>query len=115
MPWTGFDLINAFNAWKTTEDAGRVFVVDTGGVTEINVTGLPWRAGVCQQVFEEAAVDCGRALAAWSYSGSSKRDGRRVGPPRHAGVRSHLLFRLRNKSRNGGRPTIRIDEYRAAR
>jgi len=24
VPWTGFDLINAFNAWKKTEDAGRV-------------------------------------------------------------------------------------------
>ena len=32
------------------------------------VTGLPWRAQVCQQVFEEAAVDCGRALGAWSDS-----------------------------------------------
>ena len=25
VPWTGFDLINAFNGWKKTEDAGRVF------------------------------------------------------------------------------------------
>ena len=24
------------------------------------VTGLPWRVEVCQQVFEEAAVDCGK-------------------------------------------------------
>ena len=23
VPWTGFDLINAFNGWKKTEDAGR--------------------------------------------------------------------------------------------
>jgi len=23
VPWTGFDLINAFNAWKKTEDAAR--------------------------------------------------------------------------------------------
>jgi putative transposase len=30
-PWTGFDLINAFNAWKKTEHAGRVFTVDTDG------------------------------------------------------------------------------------
>ena len=27
VPWSGFDLINAFNAWKRTEEAGRVFVV----------------------------------------------------------------------------------------
>jgi putative transposase len=24
VPWTRFDLINAFNAWKKTEEAGRV-------------------------------------------------------------------------------------------
>jgi putative transposase len=24
VPWTGFDLINTFNAWKKTKDAGRV-------------------------------------------------------------------------------------------
>ena len=34
VPWTGFDLINAFNAWKKTEDAGRVFTVDTDGTAE---------------------------------------------------------------------------------
>jgi hypothetical protein len=66
VPWSGFDLINAFNGWKKTEGAGRVLAVDTGGVAEMVVTGLPWRAEVCQQVFEEAAVDCGRALAARS-------------------------------------------------
>ena len=71
VPWTGFDLINAFNGWKKTEDAGRMLAVDTDGVAEVVVTGLPWRAEVCQQVFEEAAVDCGRALAAWSDSRSS--------------------------------------------
>ena len=60
VPWTGFDLINAFNAWKKTEDAGRVFIVDTDGVTEAVVTGLAWRTEVCQQVFEEAAADLGK-------------------------------------------------------
>ena len=43
VPWTGFDLINTFNAWKKTEDAGRVFAVDIDGEAEIVVTGLPWR------------------------------------------------------------------------
>src|SRR4051812_21462633 len=43
VPWTGFDLINAFNAWKKTEDAGRVFTVDTRGIVEVAVTGLSWR------------------------------------------------------------------------
>jgi putative transposase len=27
VPWSGFDLINSFNAWKKTADAGRVFSV----------------------------------------------------------------------------------------
>ena len=43
VPWSGFDLINAFNAWKKTEDAGREFAVDTAGDTEMRVTGLAWR------------------------------------------------------------------------
>ncbi|WP_297734055.1 helix-turn-helix domain-containing protein [Mycobacterium sp.] len=68
VPWTGFDLINAFNAWKKTEDAGRVFSVDSDGVTETVVTGLAWRTEVCQQVFEEAAVNLGKGLKAWSDS-----------------------------------------------
>src|SRR5882757_9397594 len=82
VPWSGFDLINTFNAWKKTEDAGRVVAVDSTGEAEIMVTGLPWRREVCQQVFEEAAVDCGRALAAWSDSRCGKRTGKRVGFPR---------------------------------
>ena len=61
VPWTGFDLINTFNAWKKGEAAGRVFVVDPDGMSEIVVTSLTWRGQVYQQVFEEAAVDCGRA------------------------------------------------------
>ena len=82
VPWTGFDLINTFNAWKKGEAAGRVFVVDPDGMSEIVVTGLTWRGQVYQQVFEEAAVDCGRALAAWSRSRSGSREGQRVGFPR---------------------------------
>lgn len=82
VPWSGFDLINEFNTWKKTEDAGRVVIVDGGGAAEVRVTGLAWRNEVCQQVFEEAAADCGRALAAWSNSRSGKRAGRRVGFPR---------------------------------
>ncbi|MEU1431150.1 hypothetical protein ABZ412_29190 [Nocardia sp. NPDC005746] len=48
MPWTGFSLINAFNAWKKTEAAGRVIAVDPTGVAEIHVTGLVWRNQVRQ-------------------------------------------------------------------
>lgn len=43
VPWTGFDLINAFNTWKKDEDAGRVFIAGTDGVIETVVIGLAWR------------------------------------------------------------------------
>jgi putative transposase len=111
VPWTGFDLINEFNKWKKSADAGRIFAVDGEGVAEVVVTGLAWRNQVCQQVFEEAAVDCGRALTAWSASRRGKRRGRRVGFPRFkrkaTAVRS---FRLRNKRSTSGRPLIRVGE-----
>jgi hypothetical protein len=29
VPWTGFDLINAFNAWKKSEDAGAASSLST--------------------------------------------------------------------------------------
>src|ERR671937_133052 len=40
VPWSGFALINAFNAWKRSEAAGRVFVVAEDGTTTKQVTGL---------------------------------------------------------------------------
>ncbi|MGW5381307.1 hypothetical protein [Nocardia sp. NPDC003963] len=90
--------------------------VDTDGVTEVRVTGPAWRNQVCQQVFEEAAVDCGRALAAWSDSRSGKRRGRRVGFPKftkkHAGTPA---FRLRNKHSETGRAAIRVGDHGVAR
>jgi putative transposase len=64
VPWSGFDLINAFNTRKRSETAGRVFVVAPDGTTTKHVTGLVWRDQVAAQVFEEAAVDLGRALGA---------------------------------------------------
>lgn len=109
VPWTGFDLINAFNAWKKTEDAGRVFTVDPAGMVTPVVTGLPWRGQVCQQVFEEAAVDLGKGLKAWSDSRSGKRKGRSVGFPRFKKKTAAVpSFRLRNKHPKGGRAAIRV-------
>jgi putative transposase len=111
VPWSGFDLINAFNRWKKTEDAGRVFAVDRHGTAEVRVTGLPWRAQVCQQVFEEAAVDCGRDLAAWADSRAGRRKGPRVGFPRFkkkAAVRPS--FRLRNKHTASRPPAIQVGD-----
>jgi putative transposase len=113
VPWSGFDLINTFNAWKKTEDAGRVFAVSDDGVAETVVTGLSWRREVCQQVFEEAAVDCGRALTAWSDSRSGRRKGKRVGFPRFKKKTAVApSFRLRNKHRKGRPPAIRVGDAR---
>jgi putative transposase len=111
VPWTGFDLINGFNAWKKTEAAGRVFSVDSDGVGEVTVTGLVWRREVCQQVFEEAAVDLGKGLAAWSDSRSGKRKGKRVGFPRFKKKTGDIVsFRLRNKHPKGRPAAIRVGE-----
>ncbi len=66
---------------------------------------------MCQQVFEEAAVDCGRALGAWSDSRSGKRKGQRVGFPRFKKrTRVVASFRLRNKHPKGRPPAIRIGD-----
>ncbi len=112
VPWTGFDLVNAFNAWKKTADAGRVLVVDADGVADVVVTGLAWRAEVCQQVFEEAAVDCGRALTAWSDSRAGKRKGKRIGFPRFKQKNGAMgSFRVRNKHSKHRLPAIRVGDH----
>jgi putative transposase len=111
VPWTGFDLINTFNAWKKTKDAGRVFTVDTEGTIGTVVTGLAWRAEVCQQVFEEAAVDLGTGLKAWSDSRCGKRTGKPVGFPRFKKKTSAAQsFRLRNKHRKDRPSAIRVGD-----
>jgi putative transposase len=111
VPWTGFDLINTFNAWKKTEDAGRVFTVGTEGTVDTVVTGLAWRREVCQQVFEEAAVDLGKGLKAWSDSRGGKRKGKRIGFPRFKKKTGALQsFRLRNKHPKDKPPAIRVGE-----
>jgi putative transposase len=109
VPWTRFDLINAFNAWKKTADAGRMIGVDPAGVAEVAVTGLVWRHEVCQQVFEEAAVDLSRGLQAWSDSRSGKRSGKRIGFPRFKKKSCAApSFRVRNKHRKGRLAAIRV-------
>jgi hypothetical protein len=82
VPWSGFDLINSFNAWKRSEDAGRIFTVAADGTITRQVTGLAWRHEVSAQVFEEAAVDLGRALAAYAGANSGKPTRRRIGFPK---------------------------------
>jgi putative transposase len=105
VPWSGFDLINAFNRWKTSESAGRMFVVAPDGTTTKQVTGLSWRTEVAAQVFEEAAVDLGRALARYAETGGQ------VGFPRHRRKGRHReSFRLRNKKDPSGRDGNRVGE-----
>ncbi|MGF0318035.1 hypothetical protein [Nocardia fluminea] len=109
-------MINTFNAWKKTAAAGRIFVVREDGIIEVQATGLVWRSQVCQQVFEEAAVDCSRALAAFSDSGNGKRAGKRVGFPRFKRKnRSIPSFRIRSKHTKAGWTAIRIGDDQIAR
>jgi putative transposase len=112
VPWSGFSLINWWNGWKRSEDAGRTFAVDSSGQAELVEVGLAWRAEVCAQVFEEAAVDLGRALAAFSASKKGVRSGERVGFPHFAKKgRGAESFRLRNKISPSGRPSVRLAEH----
>jgi putative transposase len=110
VPWSGFDLLKAFNAWKKTEEAGRLFVVAPGGTITKQVTGLGWQREVSAQVFEEAAVDLGRALSAYAEAKAGKRKDRVGFPRRKRKGRCRDSFRLRNKQGKGGGYCIRIGE-----
>ena len=110
VPWTGFDLINAFNAWKRSGAAGRRFVVDATGMARAEVTGLVWRHRVLAQVFEEACVDLGRGLKAATDSRTGARKGPKVGFPRFK-KKSPMggSFRIRNVV-GKGRASIRLGD-----
>ena len=97
VPWSGFDLINAFNAWKRSEDAGRIFVAASDGTITKQIVGLGWRHEVSAQAFEEAAVDLGRALFAYTQARRGNL-GRQTGFPvwKRKG-RCRDSFRLLNK------------------
>jgi putative transposase len=110
VPWSGFDLINAYNGWKRSEAAGRTFVAAPDGTITRQVTGLAWRHEVSAQVFEEAAVDLGRALSAYAETKAGRRKDRVGFPRRTRKGRCRDSFRLRNKQGKGGRYNIRIGE-----
>jgi putative transposase len=106
VPWSRFDLINAFNSWKSSESAGRVFVVAPDGTATKLVTGLSWRTQISAQVFEEAAVDLSRGLSRYA-----QRSDRPVGFPRRKRKgRDQDSFRLRNKKDPAGRDAIRVGQ-----
>jgi putative transposase len=110
VPWSRFSLINALNAWKRSEAAGRRFLVTGDGVSAVEVTGLAWRGEVSAEVLEEGAVDVGRGLAAWTASRRGKRTGRPIRHPRFK-KKTHTggTFRLRNKTK-GNRSSIRVGQ-----
>jgi hypothetical protein len=85
VPWSGFDLINAFNRWKASERAGRVFVVAPDGTPIKQVTGLSWRTEVspkCSRrpplILVERSLDTPRPRA----RSASRDTGAREGTPR---------------------------------
>jgi len=86
VPSSGYSLINWWNGWKRSEDAGCLVAVDPSGRAELVEVGLSWRTEVSAQVFEEAAVDLGRALAAFSASKKGARGAARghAAPAPHA-------------------------------
>jgi putative transposase len=98
VPWSRFDLINAVNAWKRSEAAGRIFVVAPDGTVTKRIAGLSWRHEVSAQVFEEAAVDLGRALSAYAPAGNGEGKGRVGFPRRKRKGHCRDSFRLRNKA-----------------
>jgi putative transposase len=109
VPWSGFSLVNHFNTWKRSEAAGRTWMVDAAGQVELVKVGLPWRGDVSGQVFEEAAIDLGRALTNYTTSKQGRRKGRRVGFPRFKRKgRAKESFRLRNRISRTGAASIRV-------
>jgi putative transposase len=111
VPWSGFDLSNTFNAWQRSEAAGRSFLAAPDGIITKQATGLVWRHEVSAQVFEEAAVDLGRALAAYEQGRAGKAKARKVGFPRRKRKgRCRESFRLRNKAGSGGACSIRVGD-----
>ncbi len=101
VPWSGFDLINAFNAWKRSPRAGT---------DEEGEPGLVCRDAICQQVFEEAAVDLGRALESFSAGRKQTRKAKKPGLPRFKKKQTaRHSFRLRNRGA-GAQSAIRVGE-----
>jgi putative transposase len=82
-PWSAFDQINSFTAWKLGKASDSPVNADGS-------RGLAWRNEVCQDVFECAVVDLGQALANWQdarsrgarSAGSGFPDARRASAPR---------------------------------
>jgi putative transposase len=80
VPWSKFDLINAVNAWRRTLDG----------------QGALWHRTIPAIVFEEAAADLARGLAAFTDSRKGRRPGPAMGFPRFKKkTRTPYSFRIR--------------------
>ena len=97
VPFTAIDFINAFNGWKKSEPAGRLFAVDKHGTTEMRVTGLELGAITC--VNRCSRVVPAIALELWLLGGTHARArgaGLTSGQVQGRGVRRRrVILRLR--------------------
>ncbi len=111
VPWSGYSLINTFNGWKRSAAAGRIIAVNSDGDAEVVDTGLTWRHEVFAGVFEEAAIDLGRAFTAYWDTRSGRRPGPRIGFPalKHKND-AKPTFRIRNRVSPTGKSSIRFGD-----
>jgi putative transposase len=109
VPWSEFDQISSFNAWKL----GRA---PDSPVNDDGSRGLAWRGEVPADVFQGGVVDLARALANWQESRSRRRKTRKLGFPKHR-TRKRTTPSLRLHNREGRRipPPIRVDGPRGLR
>lgn len=95
VPYARNALINRFNGWKNSAEAG----IDANGVV-----GLAWRKEVHAGVFEEAVVDLSRGIKNF-FEG--RKAGRKVGFPQFKKRgRGKMSFRIRHR-RNEVRVGVR--------
>jgi putative transposase len=98
VPYSNFDLINTFNAWKRSPAAGQA---------ADGTPGLSWRGEVLAQVFEEALVDLSRGVKGF-FDARKKGGGTKRGfPTFKKRGRAKESFRIRNKKND-----VRIDTDR---
>ena len=62
VPWSGYDLINAFNRWKRSEAAGRIFVAAPDGTITKQVTGLPSRSSTTLAGYDGCSAQSHRSI-----------------------------------------------------
>jgi len=88
VPYSKFDLINAFNAWKRSPAAANAGAESPG---------LAWRDEVIAQVFEEGLTDLSCAVK--RFFDGRKQGGKGQGFPRFKKrSRGKVSFRLRNRA-----------------